>query len=240
MMKSTSLIAVLLSLYGINWKDFVTVCNLLVEADYSAIYFVRNGNLYRVFLPYDEIPETWLRACVSSKNDEDFRIKLYIPADEQDALIDSMTADCLGCIDEYFIDYRPVDEFGKKQTKGNFIENKEVSGMIHNTLSTGILPLGPETYINRPSNKHLSIFEGADYTIETYHEDEEFARLYGISVKGPDSTVYSLDSLSLFYRKNPGKVEMVCNMPFIETGRAILQAIKTYAENHGQDEKAGE
>lgn len=240
MMKSTSLIAVLLSLYGINWKDFMTVCNLLVQAEYAAVYFVRNGNLYRVFIPYDDIPDTWMRVCVSSKNDEDFRIKLYIPADEQDALIDSMTAECLGRIDEYFIDYRPIDVFGKKQTKGNFIENKEVSGMIHNTLSTGILPIGPETYINRPANKHLSIFEGADYTIETYHENEEFARLYGVSVKGPDSTVYSLDSLSLFYRKNPGKVAMVCNMPFIETGCAILQAVKTYAENHGQDEKTGE
>lgn len=228
-MKKTSGIALLFALYCISPADFLILCNLLNACDFSALYFKRNGKVYRVFLPVSDIPDTWYRPSMSSKNNDDIRFKLYIPADDMDCLIEN-GAECLGNEDAFFANFSPIDENGKTVNRGHYVEEKEITAVIHNAVNVADCNRKSEVYINRPVNKHLSVFEGGDYSIEAYNRNDEEADFYEISVKLQDSTVYSLDSIALYFNKNPEKVARLCRC--LETGENILKTVTEYTKKY--------
>lgn len=215
-----TLIATLFALYAINPADLLNVCAALNACEFAAVYFMRGGCVYRAFLQIDEIPQSWYRFCVSSKNDADIRIKLYIPAAAQKALIEN-GAELINSVESFFADFQPMEGYNR----GNYVESYEIRAAVHAAVNLCGLDSDPETSINIPSNTHLPVFDGGDYSISGANDCP-----VEISVKLQDATVYSLDSLALCYNKHAAAVEKACAAYGKDSAAAILQTVKQYAE----------
>lgn len=237
MMRSNSLIASLLSLFGFSVSDLFVVCSRLDVSEFAAVYFIRRNCVFRLFGEIaDALRVEYVRACASSKHPNSVKLKLYIPAAVKDELIDCGIAEYVDTVEGFFAAYNPERD-GNHGEYTEDIEEQCAERRGKYTLDYSAAYIVPEcdtfdNYIGLNGSSHACAFEYSDFTIEYNAEDLRHPFVGGVSVKSENATVYDLHTLAQYFTKSEYAARRVLRAcaECGENGARVLNGLFLYCE----------